>query len=98
MDGPSIELEIGVGCCIECAVKHEYNRTMMRIMTSDALPSLEEESRFELLQEFLETADFSELRGSDPNLDGTREAHCLLSRTPDGKPHVSVPGTTNQKT
>jgi len=92
MNETTVELTVGPGCCIECAAKREYNRMVLRIMTSDEPPAQDAESRLELLVEFLETADFPLLRGSNEIFDGTREALCLLGRSTDGKPFVSVTG------
>jgi hypothetical protein len=90
MEEATVELAVGIDCCIECAAKREYNRMVLRIMTADDPPTQDDEFRLNLVLEFLETADFSKLRGSDVNLDGTGEARCMLRRRPDGMPSVSV--------
>ncbi len=98
MGKAKVELAVGIDCCIECAAKREYNRMVLHIMAADDQPTPDDESRLDLLLEFLETADFSNLRGSNENLDGTRDARCLLGRSLDGKPSVSVVEIVNQKT
>jgi hypothetical protein len=85
-----IELILGQGCCIECAAKREYNRRMARIMTSDVKPEMDDESKMELLLDFLETADFAALRASDDSLAGIKDSRCLLRMSGDGKPYVTV--------
>lgn len=98
MEAQDIELSIGVDCCIECSAKREYNRMVLRIMTADDPPTPDDESRLDLLREFLETADFCNLRGSDENLDGSKDARCLLRRYPDGKLSVSVIASSCRET
>jgi hypothetical protein len=90
LNNTEIELNLGQGCCIECAAKHEYNKCVARIMTSDATPGPDEESKMELLLDFLETADFAALRASDEGLAGIKDSRCLLKIGDDGKPYVTV--------
>lgn len=90
METVEIPLATSEGCCIECAAKRAYNKLALDIMTSEDNPGPEVEARLDLLLEFLEHADFSQLRGSDEALAGTRDAQCLLKRSGDGTPHVSI--------
>jgi hypothetical protein len=90
MNETTIVLTLGEGRCIECAAKHEYNMQVMRIMTSEGPPGPDDEARLDLLVEFLENADFAALRSSGEALDGTKNSRCLLKRSADGKPRVSV--------
>ncbi len=90
LNNVEIELILGQGCCIECAAKREYNRRMAHIMTSDVTTEPDDETKMELLLDFLETADFAALRASDESLAGMRDSRCLLRMSDDGKPHVTV--------
>lgn len=90
MEAVEITLATAEGCCIECAAKRAYNKMVLDIMAAEDNPGQEVEARLDLLLDFLEHADFSELRGSDEALAGTRDARCLLKRDAEGMPHVSI--------
>ncbi|HNW29696.1 MAG TPA: hypothetical protein PKN50_14560 [Spirochaetota bacterium] len=90
MDGISVELRLGNGCCIECAAKHAYNKMVLDIMTSENAPEPGTEEKLDLLVEFLQGADFAQLRGSSECLAGVKEALCSLHRDDKGHPSVSV--------
>ncbi|MBN2160142.1 MAG: hypothetical protein JW807_12160 [Spirochaetes bacterium] len=90
MEETTIELLLGDGCCIECAAKRTYNAMVLHLMTAEEAPAPDVEGRLDLLLEFLETSDFSRLRGSDEALDGTSNSRCLLRRDDDGKPLLTV--------
>lgn len=90
MDQIAVELLLGEGCCIECAAKREYNRMVLEVMAAEDVPGPDVEARLDLLLDFLESADFSRLRGSDEALSGVREARCQLCRNSEGKPVLSM--------
>lgn len=90
MKSIEMTLETSDGCCIECAAKHAYSKMVLDIMTSDTMPGPDAESMIELLVDFLETADFAQLRGSDESLAGIKNARCRLHRDTNGDPYVSV--------
>ncbi|HOT46483.1 MAG TPA: hypothetical protein PLM53_13855 [Spirochaetota bacterium] len=90
MDETILVLQLGDGFCIECAAKHAYNKMVLDIMTSDDTPGPGIESMLDLLVDFLEGADFAQLRGSHEALAGVKESRCSLHRDEHGHPCVSV--------
>ncbi len=90
MDEISIDLQLGNGCCIECAAKRAYNKMVLDIMTSEDAPEPGTEAKLDLLVDFLQGADFALLRGSDESLAGVKEARFSLRRDENGHPCVSV--------
>ena len=59
-DVTRIELVPNMEHCIQTRARQEYDAAMRRIMAGDESPDLEQ--RLELLQSFLEEADFGRLR------------------------------------
>ncbi|MCU0849464.1 MAG: hypothetical protein MUD12_16400 [Spirochaetes bacterium] len=93
MERVTVELFIQEGCCIECAAKREYNRLFMRIMEGIEHPGSCDESRMDLLLDFLKQSDFSALRASDEGLSGMKSSHCVLERNSNGMPCLSIINT-----
>ena len=93
MDEILVELQLGDGCCIECAAKHAYSKMVLDVMTSEETPGPDTETKLELLVEFLQSSDFAQLRGSNESLAGVKEARCSLHRDENGHPCVSVINT-----
>jgi len=65
--------------CIETAAKQEFKRLMDNYFESDNETGLIEE-KIEILREFIEKADFGQLRGSDPRLAGETESDVYLKK------------------
>lgn len=81
------------GHCIETAAKIEL-RKLTDIVLSSCSDSIdrETEKKIELLQQFLKTSDFENLRASDERLAGFTPATCILTRDEDYNPVLSIQG------
>lgn len=69
--------------CIETAAKHEFKLLMDKYFESNnETGSIE--NQIEVLREFLETADFAQMRRSDPKLSGEVESVVYLKKDDNG--------------
>ncbi len=84
-----VELYLMNGHCIETAAREELQRMMRLILNSE---SGDEgiRSRYELLLELINTADFIRLRASDERLTGSVPSRCEIYRDKDQKIRVRV--------
>lgn len=72
-----VKLEPDLSHCIETVAREEFGRGMRLLLAGERAPGLAE--RTELLRQFLETADFSELRRiSEPLLAGGRKVTFIV--------------------
>lgn len=83
-----IEMVPDLEHCIQTRARQEHTAAMGRLMGGDRSPDLEE--RLELLQAFLEEADFNRLRrDSEAHLTQGRKVRFVLSGSP-GKWNVQM--------
>lgn len=83
-----IKLQLN-GHCIETAAKEELQRlldTMFQSQTEDQ----ELQKKYQLLYDFIHTADFRQLRASDERLTGIVPATCEIYTDENGKPAVRI--------
>jgi hypothetical protein len=78
-----IELEPDLSSCVQTLAKNEYNRLTRELLTSDE-EDAELQERLETLRIFLESTDFSELRGRyEPYLVEGKRVRFTLRRAAD---------------
>ncbi len=75
--------------CIETEAKKEFRRLMDAFFTDD-FDTGDDEEKIEILRDFLEESDFSELRSSSEVLAGSREGEVILLRDKNGKVTLKV--------
>ena len=69
--------------CIETEARNEFNRLMDTYFKTDDTEG-ELDVQIELLRDFLEESDFSELRSSDRRLAGSQESDVVIRRSANG--------------
>ena len=69
--------------CIEGASRERYQEMVQALLMGKVSPETVQKD-LELLEDFLETVDFSRLRSAYPDLDGRREVEVTIERVDRG--------------
>jgi hypothetical protein len=77
------------GHCIETAARERLRQLLDEIISSDIV-DMSLQGQYELLREFINTADFRKLRASDKRLAGLVPCKCEIYREEDGLPAVRI--------
>ena len=90
MDETIVYLDLD-GHCIETAAKNEYKKLTASYFLSDTgSDETEINKKLELLYEFIQLTDFSELRASDERLARFKESEAELFRNENGEPVLKL--------
>ncbi len=77
------------GHCIETAAKEKLKEVQDELINSD-ISDVRLEEQYQLLLDFIHTADFKKLRASDQRLTGLVSTECELYRDISGKPALTI--------
>jgi len=84
----TIKLQLN-GHCIETAAKEELQK-LLDAMFNSQTENQELQDQYQLLYDFIHTADFKQLRVSDEKFTGIVPATCELYRDDNGKPAIRI--------
>jgi len=77
------------GHCIETAAKEKLKQLHDELICSD-MNDIHLEEQYQLLYDFIHTADFKWLRASNERLTGVISTECELYRDINGKPALKI--------